>query len=122
MVVNKISLGNYANTRSNLKPAQSVNFCSESESKKPEKKRSLKAKKWGVALVGPFHGNLINGNARKAFAYLGVTTGMSIIGVLGLVGKKPISKIIGVIGILATIVTSIVGRVNAVRNVKPDKE
>lgn len=122
MVVNKISLSNYANTRSNLKPAPALNFCSESASEKPEKKRSLTAKKWGVALAGPFSGNLVNGKPGRAFAYLGIFTGLATVGSTVYLLKSSVGKAIGGLAALAFIATYIYGIVDVVKHVKPDKE
>ena len=92
---------------------------------KETKKRSLTAKKRGVGLVGPFYGNLINGNPGKAFGYLGAINGaIALSGIIVFIGcgKNVTLNILAGVAFLGALGINIGGRIDAVKHVKPDQE
>lgn len=130
MEISKIGVNQQQNifTKNRTCKPKAVNFKSNGDENTASKEsmqiekpqRSLKAKKWGVGIASfsiPGVGQFVNGQVKKGFAMLGTAIGITILA--GIARAKNISVAVGVI---ASLGLSIYSTMDAVRNVKPDKE
>lgn len=119
MNINKIG----ASVQPNLKAFQPVSFSAQEKTEDiPEqiegKKRSLTAKKWGVGIASfalPGVGQIVNSEVGKGLAMLIPAV---ILGGITKVSKGGTQ----IISALATIGLAVYSIIDAVKNVKPDKE
>lgn len=120
MVVGAVSQINQINPQ-NYKLCENTNPATSFKSE--EKQRSLTAKKWGVGIASFLQsglGQLINGQVSKGFSFLGLSIANALL--CGLIVSKTKNNKLLVINAVAALVIKFFSVVDAVKNVKPDKQ